>query len=54
MTVLDSNDNTPIFQFDNDLSLMHYYAGVSSEASAFTKVLTVKVDHFSDRLASNR
>ncbi|GMR48313.1 hypothetical protein PMAYCL1PPCAC_18508, partial [Pristionchus mayeri] len=42
VVVLDANDNTPIFSFDNDLSLLHYFSGVSSDAPPFTRVLTVK------------
>ncbi|GMT25041.1 hypothetical protein PFISCL1PPCAC_16338, partial [Pristionchus fissidentatus] len=44
ISVIDANDNTPVFEYDNDLSLLHYYAGVSSEAGPFTRVLTVKAN----------
>ncbi|VDL64509.1 unnamed protein product [Nippostrongylus brasiliensis] len=42
ITVLDVNDNVPRFIYDNDLGLTTYFAGVSSTAGAFTRVLTVK------------
>ena len=46
VTVLDVNDNVPRFIYDNDLGLSLYFAGVSSTASAFTRVLSVKVEKF--------
>ncbi|VDP15938.1 unnamed protein product [Heligmosomoides polygyrus] len=44
VTVLDVNDNVPRFIYDNDLGLTTYFAGVSSTAGAFTRVLVVKAD----------
>ncbi|CAJ0601422.1 unnamed protein product [Cylicocyclus nassatus] len=44
VTVLDVNDNAPRFIYDNDLGLSTYFAGVSSTAGAFTRVLTVKAE----------
>uniref|UniRef100_A0A7I4YMM1 Cadherin domain containing protein n=1 Tax=Haemonchus contortus TaxID=6289 RepID=A0A7I4YMM1_HAECO len=44
ITVLDVNDNVPRFIYDNDLGLTTYFAGVSSTAGAFTRVLTVKAE----------
>ncbi|PAV82367.1 hypothetical protein WR25_07065 isoform B [Diploscapter pachys] len=44
VTVLDVNDNVPRFIYDNDLGLSLYFAGVSSTASAFTRVLSVKAE----------
>ncbi|PIO67732.1 cadherin domain protein [Teladorsagia circumcincta] len=44
VTVLDVNDNVPRFIYDNDLGLTTYFAGVSSTAGAFTRVLTVKAE----------
>ncbi|KAK6040849.1 cadherin domain protein, partial [Cooperia oncophora] len=44
VTVLDVNDNVPRFIYDNDLGLTTYFAGVSSTAPAFTRVLTVKAE----------
>ncbi|KAK6750324.1 hypothetical protein RB195_002349 [Necator americanus] len=44
VTVLDVNDNVPRFIYDNDLGLTAYFAGVSSTAGAFTRVLTVKAE----------
>lgn len=43
ITVLDANDNVPRFIYDNDLGLETYFAGIASNAGAFTKVITVKV-----------
>jgi hypothetical protein len=43
VTVLDENDNTPRFIYDNDLGLALYFGGVAAAAGAFTRVLTVKV-----------
>lgn len=42
ITVLDVNDNVPRFVYDNDLGISIYFAGISSTAEAFTKVITVK------------
>ncbi|CAJ0929158.1 unnamed protein product, partial [Mesorhabditis belari] len=44
VTVLDTNDNVPRFQYDNDLGISTYFAGVASDAGAFTRVLTVKAE----------
>lgn len=43
ITVLDDNDNTPQFVFDNELSLPLYFAAIASNAPAFTHIITVKV-----------
>uniref|UniRef100_A0A1I7XDS2 Cadherin domain-containing protein n=1 Tax=Heterorhabditis bacteriophora TaxID=37862 RepID=A0A1I7XDS2_HETBA len=44
VTVLDVNDNVPRFIYDNDLGLSLYYAGVSSTAGAFTRIISVKAE----------
>uniref|UniRef100_A0A7E4ZZ37 Cadherin-23 n=1 Tax=Panagrellus redivivus TaxID=6233 RepID=A0A7E4ZZ37_PANRE len=42
--VLDANDNAPRFVFNNNLELATYFAGVSSTAGPFTRILTVKAE----------
>lgn len=44
VTILDANDNSPQFIFNSDLPLKAYYAGVASNAAAFTRVATVKAE----------
>ncbi|CAJ0569319.1 unnamed protein product, partial [Mesorhabditis spiculigera] len=44
VTVLDVNDNVPRFQYDNDLGIATYFAGVASDAGAFARVMTVKAE----------
>uniref|UniRef100_A0A1I7ZKE7 Cadherin domain-containing protein n=1 Tax=Steinernema glaseri TaxID=37863 RepID=A0A1I7ZKE7_9BILA len=44
ITVLDVNDNTPTFVYDNDLQLPMYFAGISSTAPALARVITVKAE----------
>lgn len=42
ITVLDVNDNAPKFVFGTDLPKTGYFAGISSEAATFTRILTGK------------
>lgn len=44
ITVLDANDNAPRFVFSNGLDLSVYFAGVSSTAGPFTRILAVKAE----------
>ncbi len=43
IAVLDVNDNVPRFVFNNDLGIKLYFAGVSSSAETFSRILVVKV-----------